>query len=776
MAGRKKAGAGGSIGAVVVGLLVLLFATPRDVWIGVAVLVALGVGIYLYLKSKGSAQDALQEVVRPARPVSRPENQVPVASSPVPAAPSFRIPAAPKRFGPAVWVPAGEAVEVGGVLIPGGLVYVGTSLATPMGGNDPCLIDTSKSVASHGDYTERQMGYWPSYSEISPCARRAYLNWLAGGREDPEADVGYVFIFFYGLERRAILDASKDDAAKGDWPVIAAELRRLLDIYGAKSGSFRSYAGSLLDWVSLADYPEKVYLKPIPSFPNTYELPLYIRVALGQTAVDGVPVPAQLALAWARLDPTSNLRTPATRCAEEFDKLFVAKYHEAFGQGLVLPRNKTKIKLVHRPASAGFHGYKKLSLSFGNTPDVTVLTAPIKKLRQVVETTTKDLEPFSRYLGRNPGAKHALEGLLQLPAMLWPEGAQKTLYALKARIGEGMIAMSFQELLDSLDAKTVPTRNRTLALARVLESLNIGIEPDVLGGAKLPKPDEEVVLFAIAPGEIASRLTPAYQAAVLTLDLSLAVAAADGEFSAQEMSHLQAQVQSWTHLTPNHVCRLLAHLRLLMTTPVSLTALRKKLEPLDAGAKETIATFMATVAQSDGHVSPAEVKMLEKVYKALGVEPGKVFSDLHAAAAGVESTVAVAKVKEAGFKLDPARIAALQKDTEAVSAMLSGIFKEEDLPELVLAEPEPEPEGDAQPSPSGLLGLDETLSALARLLLSRPEWTKDELSDAAADLGLMINGAIETLNEAAFDLYDIPFTEGEDVVTVNPELLEKMEA
>jgi len=798
MARRKKAGAGGGIGAVVVGLLVLLAAIPREVWIGVGVLAAVGVGIYLYLKSKGSAQAAPQEAAPPAPAVPRPESRapvvsspvvnsrvasrlsdeqqpVPVAASPAPAAPSFRIPAAPKRFGPGAWIPAGETIEVGGILISGGLVYVGTSLPTPMGGNDPCLIDPSKSVASHGDYTERQMGYWPSYSEISPSARRAYLNWLAGGRQDPEADVGYVFIFFYGLERRAILDASKDEAAKGDWPMIAAELRRLLDIYGAKSGSFQSYAGSLLDWVSLAEHPEKAYLKPIPSFPKTYELPLYIRVALGQAAVDGVPVPAQLALAWAKLDPTSYLRTPATRCAEEFDKLFVSKYHETFGEGLVLPRNKTKIKLVHRPASAGFRGYTDLSLSFGNTPDVTVLTGPINKLRQVVEAATKELEPFSRYVGRNPDSRHALEGLLQLPAALWPEGAQKALHALKARMGEGMIAMSFQELLGSLDAKTTLTRDRTLALARALESLNIGIEPDVLGGAKLPKADEKVVLFSVPPGEVTSRSTPDYQAAALTLDLASAVAAADGEFSVEDMGYLRAQVQSWAHLTPNHVRRLLAHLRLLMTTPASLTTLRKKLEPLDAGAKETIATFMATVAQSDGNVSPTEVKMLEKVYKALGVEPKKVFSDVHAVAAGAKPTAAAtAKVEETGFKLDPARIAALQKDTEAVSALLSGIFKEESPPEPVFAEPEPE--GDVEPTPPGLLGLDEAHSALARLLLSRPEWTKDELGDAAADLDLMLDGAIETLNEAAFDLHDVPFTEGEDVVTVNPELLEKLEA
>ena len=219
MARRKKSGAGGGIGALFVGLLVLLAAIPREVWIGIGVLAAVGVGIYLYLKSKDNAQAAPEEparpapaVLRPAPVIPRPESRapvvlsppvssrvasrlsdgqqpVPVTASPV-AAPSFRIPAAPKRFGPGAWIPAGETVEVGGVSISGGLVYVGTSLPTPMGGNDPCLIDPSKSVASHGDYTERQMGYWPSYSEISPSARRAYLNWLAGGRQDPEADVG----------------------------------------------------------------------------------------------------------------------------------------------------------------------------------------------------------------------------------------------------------------------------------------------------------------------------------------------------------------------------------------------------------------------------------------------------------------------------------------------------------------------------------------------------------------------------------------------------------
>ncbi len=799
MARRKKSGSGGALGCVVIGVLVLTTYVPKEVWIwaGVLAVVAVAVAIYLYSQSRKSQASATVQQDEPVRRVSAAsvrsaprktnrsststprrfvEDDVPVSVAPAPpTASGFRVPAAPKGFGAATWIPADQPVEIAGTTVAGGLVYVGTSLKTPTGANDPCLIDPSKSVAARGDYTERQMGYWPSYSDISATARRAYLDWLAGGRKDPEADVGYVFLFFYGLERRAILDAAKDDAAKADWPVIADELRRLLGIYGDKSGSFRSYASSLLNWVSLAEHPEQAYLKPVPGFPKTYELPLYIRLALGQAAVDKAPVPAALALAWARLDPTSYLRTPATRCGEEFDKLFIRKYQEAFGEGMVLPKNRTKLKLVHRPASAGFRGHDEPRLTFGDIPDVTVLTAPITKLRQVVEASTKELEPFSRFVGKNPDARHALEGLLQLPTDLWPASTQKALQDLKSRMGPGMVAMSFQDLLSSLDAKSTLTKDKTLALARALESMNIAIEPDVLGGAKLPKPDEKVVLFSVQPGETSSHSTPSYQVAALTLQLASAIATADGEFSVKEMRHLHAQVQSWTHLTPNHIRRLVAHLRLLVAVPVSLAALRKKLEPLDTSAKEAIAAFMATVAQSDGEVAPAEVKMLEKVYRALGVEPKKVFSDIHALASGAQSSSAVtAKAEGPGFRLDPARIAALQQDTATVSALLANIFKEEEA--VALPAPEPEMEVEAAKPPEGLLGLDEAHTALARMMLSRPEWSRDELLDVAADLELMLDGALEHINEAAFDTHDMAFFEGEDPVTVNTEILEKVEA
>jgi uncharacterized tellurite resistance protein B-like protein len=791
MARKRKGDSVSVLGVVLVGLVALVASVPVEVWLFVGGVV-LAFFAYRYFKAKPSSEPPETQPMPQSKATPRPRARAlkssdmdePVsvtstaAASPSTATSEYRLPAAPKGFGNATWLGAGQPVNVAGFSIPGGLIYVGTRLKTPSGDNDPCLIDPSLSVSKSGDYTERQMGYWPSYGAISSSARGAYLKWLAGGRQDPSADIGYVFLFFYGLERRAILDASSDAAARAEWPVIAEELRRLLDIYGQKSGSFRRYAVELLNWVSTVEHPERLYEKAVPSFPRSLELPLYVRHALGIAAVDGVPVPAGLALAWARLEPSVVLRTPAIRCPEQFDALFVQKYEQQFGAGMVLPRNRTKLKLVYRPASAGFRGYNDLRLTFGEVPDVSVLTGPVKKLQDLVDATSKELESYSRFVGKSVTGKNSLEGLLQLPPTLWPEQAQKALQQLKARIGEGMVAMPFQDLLNALGATTAFTKDKTLSLARTLESANVGFEPDVLAGAKTPKPEEKVVLFALPPSEQLSRTNGPYLAAALTLQLASAVATSDGEFGIKEMGHLRETVLSWTHLTPGQKRRLLAHLRLLMQAPASLTALKKKFEPLELNVKETIAAFMATVAQSDGEVSPGEVKMLEKVYKALGVDSKKVFSDVHAVAAGTKPTAAaVAKVEESSFKLDPARIAALQKDTEKVSALLANIFTDTDEPAVAVAEPvEAETEAEPSEASAGLLGLDEAHTSLARMMLSRPEWSRAELLDVAADLDLMLDGALEHINEAAFEAHDMALFEGEDPVTVNTEILDKVKA
>src|SRR5208282_5589159 len=153
----------------------------------------------------------------------------------------------------AEWVPPGVEAAIGGYVIPGSMVYLGKRLASVRSGwVEPSLIDTAKPIEpSRADCHARLMSYWPSYATASPEARASHLQWLATGKCDPNADVGYVFLYFYGMERRVLWDASRDHQAKLEFPLIRREILRLMEIYG-QSRSFRSYASSLLDYLAAA--------------------------------------------------------------------------------------------------------------------------------------------------------------------------------------------------------------------------------------------------------------------------------------------------------------------------------------------------------------------------------------------------------------------------------------------------------------------------------------------------------------------------------------------
>jgi len=419
-------------------------------------------------------------------------------------------------------------------------------------------------------------------------------------------------------------------------------------------------------------------------------------------------------------------------------------------------------------------------LIYGDAPPpvLMAMSSSIKKLQLAVEKTSKNLVAYTRFVSVNPWLANTLEAYLILPITLWPASTKLEVNSLKTLIGRGMYLLPYSMLLGKLGGQITLTYDKVQALARALESVNVGFEPDVLAGAKLPEPGSKVALFALPSGEAHSRMIPAYQIALLTLQLASAVATADGKFSAKEINHLRVQVESWSQLTPNHQRRLMAHLRLLIDEPMSMTALKKKIKPLSQDQKEAIANFMVTVAQSDGTVSPAEVKLLEKLYKTLGVESSKVFRDLHTVAAGfAPSTAKAEKIRQGGFSLDPTRIAELQRDTQRVSALLSTIFTEtEDVTAVASGEQdESETAADEMKVNNSILCMDEAHSAFARLLLSRPHWSLDELEDVAANLDLMLDGALEQLNEAAYDNYGIPFTEGDDPFDVNAEILEKLE-
>jgi hypothetical protein len=61
-----------------------------------------------------------------------------------------------------------------------------------------------------------------------------------------------------------------------------------------------------------------------------------------------------------------------------------------------------------------------------------------------------------------------------------------------------------------------------------------------------------------------------------------------------------------------------------------------------------------------------------------------------------------------------------------------------------------------------------------RMLMAKSVWSRHELVDIANDLDLMVDGAIETINEASFEMHDQAVIEGDDPVEINLDIREKV--
>lgn len=703
-----------------------------------------------------------------------------------PAGQRFLIPGEPIQSPGYKWIPKDSSIVIADTTIQGGLIYVGKCLPTITGDNDPCLIDPTKEVALSADFKQRLMGYWPSYSNISAEARRAYLNWLAAGKDNPGADIGYVFLYFYGLERRIVIDHKPVANNKDEILAIASELRRLLYIYGNGSKSFSRYATDLLDWIGIIHTTERMYKALNESELLQDVRPQSVRLALGQAAIDNVCLPAVVALHWARLDASGTWSTKFAKNPKEFYARFQKLYKDAFGDGLQLQANDQELRFNYVPASSSLKvRAKELVVAAKGVPNIKIST-DIKKIFLGIlgQACHYLLEP---YVGSTNQLAHAIniqDTANTLSGSTWSEAVLERFVGLKEQAANGPRSIKVKDLATNLGIPIADTKNDFIAFSKLLSQYSLFIIPDVKSGAALPGIDDQVVIYLASPISGNSQQSAKFNDAHIALQLASAVAASDGEFSDSEHEHLLGKLKGWSHLDDNQILHLEANLYYLKLTPsalnsVKLNQIKKKLEHLDQASRRSMAEFIALVAQVDGAIVADKIKALEKVYKALNIDSGTIYSDLHNGAinnSSLPSSVDTKIVRGLAndLELDANRIAQLQQDTDRVANLLAAIFSEVDddkQASVVSSGQLTQAEGPEDSGDSLILGLDNTLSIFACQLMERLSWSRSDLLIVAKELGLMLDGALESINEASYDKLDLPFSEGDDPVEINPDAL-----
>ncbi|WP_099064607.1 TerB N-terminal domain-containing protein [Serratia sp. BW106] len=674
------------------------------------------------------------------------------------------------------WVLPGEVTIVGGVEITGGYFYLGQRMK-PTGqsfseyyddGTEASLIDDTLNIyPQHYLYEDSSLGYWPSYSSLSPDARGAYLSWLSSDRRDASCSVGYVFIYLYGLERKALVDSRDGNKPDAEFRNLFNEVCRLRSVF-IENRSFRNYSSQLLEAMSILrpDIGLVADLGQGSSFSNL----MLFKLALAKAVDAGVPVSADLALRWIINHTEYALRTPARRCANEFAALFKRRYTLKYGEGMVVKPNKTRLRLDYTPASPSLRGFR---LPVPDLPDPSALKGPVQKIMTLAEICTDELDAYSRYLGRKGTSENDTAAIMLLPVEIINESAGKVLNTFK-RWADEVIA-SRKGLTTAADfwvhmGANCPVKiNKKEADLMKAFALKMGycLAPDPFYHHVKAEADGALVLFAASEGARFSP-SPAFLSAVMTLRLGSMVALTDNSLDQAEQKVLENAIDHNSGFSENEKRSLHAYLTWQLHTPANMTGMKNRIAPLSTMEKLAVGKVIVGVACSDGRIEPAEIKQLEKIYLSLGLDPSTISGNIHqhSTTEVIPQSSASASLGATEFTLDANVLAHHESATNDVRKLLSAIFTED----------EPEFRESAPVTGAQEGGLDSAHKQLYHSLLEKEQWPRKEATELCENLNLMLSGALEVINDWSYSVVDAPvMDDADDEIWVDLEIAKELE-
>ncbi|MBL8652362.1 MAG: TerB N-terminal domain-containing protein [Sphingopyxis sp.] len=662
------------------------------------------------------------------------------------------------------WIAAATRVTVGDIDFEAELLYFGSPARKE--GRHRALVDPALPLGAWSDRSGSSLGYWPHYSELQPGARRAYIEWLADGRRNPATPIGYVFLYFYGLERRLVKAKAADESG-----AIMGELDALLSVYG-DNYSFAGYARSLMDAAQVLHGSPPDSLTASIESRYAWEIPIPVRLYLGEKVAKGEPIGAEDALCWALAHPQIWPRTAAKRCFDDFKALWHHEYETRFPGGIKVAKPKTRLSYQYRSASSEFNAIASLD----HLPDIASISAPVAKFEQLLNDCTDALDPLSRFLGRHPAEQGSVLAAALAPPLIRsrdPSGRYALVRSqLEERIaGTGFAPVKLAELLDlfldngAIEAKD-QRQNYRKRLGDILDAMKVGFEPDKrFGPAPTLSEDMTLCLFDATSGAPAAG-SGRYDVARTMVEIAVLAAQADNLVVEAELESIVRDLGALNELTPPERTRLEAHMHALVHNPPKLRAATKRVADLTPADKEMVLQSVINAVLADQRVTPTEVRFLEGLYKLLGKPQDEVYSRLHsgpdAPSPAPTPNKAAARVSR---DIDSDKLARIREETAAVSTMLASIFREED------PENEPEPAAPLQAEEQALFaGLDAPHSHLLMALIESPI-EADVFASLCKREKLLPGGAIETINDWAFDILDEVAIEDEDIYCLQPHIL-----
>ncbi|HUG67754.1 MAG TPA: TerB N-terminal domain-containing protein [Pirellulaceae bacterium] len=678
----------------------------------------------------------------------------------------------------------GSELDLGRGVLKWPLVY-GTG-AAQRGNFDASLIDGTLPVAPPGSPVGEGLPYWPNYYDCSPAQRARYLDWLLSGKSDPDIELGYVFIYFYGLERRVLVD-------QADRIPIAQELIRLLPIYD-RSNSFRRYASTLL-WITLylesqsATLPQTLMNEAIGVTGRWNDELLGLCLAILYNGQQ--PLPAHVAFLVSQNDSRTSSSVIVRRHRDEFAKLFETKYQGHFGDGIQLRASKRLKRIDHHPASG------TLMRSIGTVdgislpamPNILAISSQFKQIIQSWDESIEELKAYSR-ASRSSGGEQTAEAYEALPTELQAGDHPELDAWMKAwednvdDEGWPIVPVSAIASIKGIPARDRLTKMQCAKLLRTADTIGLGVEPDARMTGKGYRWDERVTLFFLDEenGEDVTN----YIAASALLRLGASVAEADGRVNKEELTFITDHLEGQFNLSDADSKRLERLQYLLLHSRSGDNTISKVLaKRLPREHRLLVGEFLVGVAAVDEVITQEEIKALRKAYTSLDLDSADL--DKLMARHTVPETADETTLQEAELRLDMQAISRIMTETRQVAGILRDAMADDDEPDGLSWDSNTSavavaavPDITTASTPAARIQrhaddteLDSRFRPFLAAVLEQEEWTPKELRELADKSKVMLSGAVETINEWSTDRYGDWLIEEGDTYHVRQDLIEE---
>lgn len=613
------------------------------------------------------------------------------------------------------------------------LVYVGEHKS-----NLPHLVDPSLRIGTANADLKASMGYWPSYQDITENDRSTYLSWLAGGRNDPRADIGLVFLYFYGLEARAL------DERKDHWKILV-ELTRLYKIYSGH-GSFSRYCRDLMIWLIhenqswttrelLAQFNFLILSQAITI---RHFQPVFMRI-FGDLA------DAELLCVVSSIHLNLTLPKGSSQFQDASKKMYLERLAKYSFNKLELEKKPSIIVKYSSASSLRYSVTAKGPYYKPSDKLLSDLTIAWDDVKKEISSFNKLAKAGSIFADLVDPQKSTIESNSSLKALknflVFDEHKKVTMAEVIKCIGK--------------TPEDVTNTNATI-LMETVKKFGIAIEPDPDVSGKGFKESDSIIFFRGEP--ITSDLSK-WIAVINLFDLAISIALADGEADKATINHIVNYISTHFKLSKEDEKRLKKRAIVLEDSKLVSSTIAKRIAATASVAQaNVIAKFLFSVVALDGKLKPNESKALQRVFSIFEL-PAERFDKLVSDyTSGTKEELVVLKEASTSkgkkgvkinqpkpnakeLELDPTAVNNAFAEAEEVAKIMASVFADDESEVISINERE------QAIHPSTTISLSEVERNVLETVLTQKVWLISEVETHCKKAGLMYGAFLIKINE-----------------------------